>query len=709
MAVTLKVTGNGHFAGAETNLSGYSVQEDATPTVGGDNSGGVGQIDFTVIEDKGPEGTILLLNDTVELTDDSNGRTNGDVSSVSVNDGVASISAISRLGRLVATRTVQPYTGTLTGAFTYYFSLAGITSGFSFDSALTPATRTNLIKNPSGRRTLTGYSALNGTMGQDIGLDTYVVSAGSFVAGNVGVLIQGFTIGTDLLPNTTYTVSGSVYQSNPSSTSKFFLTGSVTANSPGVTGWGTTSLTFTTPASGSINLWVLNGANVVAGDVVAFRDLLLEVGSTAGTYFDGSYPVKGFTGYSWTGATDNSTSVQGPKQVSYVGFTGDVWDWLKQICVAQQIEISLVSSNIVVRPIRGREAEVHKNSSVSWSVANGDIARAVRVWQYNSYRQVNGLVYPAGGWNSDVAVYQVDANEVLTVNIPVNVSIESLQQPSVVSYVDRAYTGPSSVYAVAGNDGLPVPPAQWTAQGGSLTVAIGEDTRSIDVTITGASDPVGTYAPYRIAMSAGPSNYYSSLRLIGTGVFFSKQSYDFTTGVPNDKTATEIGVEIDSPAINTIQEAYTIGIGAAQRWAGADQGISVSATVINRKGDKGTYNYPTFAQFDTDYAGKTFAQFDTTWTGKTFADFNNAYYASVADTFENQAFGNVAGARVKHRQAYYRIRNATTTEAGIQYSAERDTTFADFDAVWTGKTFADFDTRFTGKTFADFGVIPLWT
>lgn len=535
MAVTLKVTGNGHFAGAETNLSGYSVQEDATPTIGGDNSGGVGQIDFTVIEDAGAEGTILLLNDTVELTDDSNGRTNGDVTSVQVNDGVASISAISRLGRLVATRTVQPFTGTLANAFTYYFSLAGITSGFTIDSTIAS------------------------------------------------------------------------------------------------------------------------------------------------------------------------------RSVSYVGFTGDVWDWLKQVCVAQQIEISLVSSNIVVRPIRGREAEVNKNSSVSWQVANGDIARAIRVWAYGSNRQTDALVYPSGGWNSDVPVYQVDAGEVLEVNIPVDVSIESLKQPYVVDSVDRYYTGPDSVYAVAGQDGLPIPSAQWTAWGGSITVSIGEDTRSIDVKIQGAIDPVGQYAPYRIAMSSGPSNYYSALRLVGTGVFYTKTSYDFSTGVPSDKTATEIGIEIDSPAINTIPEVYTVGIGAAQRWAGADQSISVSATVINRKGDKGTANYPTFAVFDADYAGQTFAQFDTTWTGKTFVDFNNFYYAKVADNFENQAFGNVAGARVKHRQAYYRIRSATTTEAGIQYSAERDTTFTDFDSVWTGKTLADFDTRFAGKTFADFGVIPLWT
>ena len=534
MAISLNVVGNGHFQGSATNLSTYTVQEDATPLIGDDNSGGVGQINFNVVEDPGAEGTILLLNDTVELIDPFYGRTNGDITSISTSDGVASITANSRLGRLVATRSVQPYTGTLGGAITYYFSLAGITSGFTIDS------------------TITGRS------------------------------------------------------------------------------------------------------------------------------------------------------------VSYPGFTGDIWDALKQICIAQRIEISLVSSNIVVRPIRGRIAEVAANSSITWDVANGDIAQSVNVWLYNNQRKVNNLVYPSGGWTSDVTVYQVDAGQTLEVNIPVDVSLESLQQPIVQNSVAPLYSA-TSVYAVAGNDGLPITAAQWTATGGSLTVAIGEDTKSIDLTIVGANDPTGKYAPYRIAMSSGPSNYYSSLRIVGTGVFFDKQVYNFSTGVPSNQTATEVGAEIDSPFISTVAEAFTVGMATAQRWAGADQTMTVNATVINRKGDKGTANYPTIGQFDIENAGRTFAQFDTIWTGQTYSQFDTYWFAKVQDDFTNQAFGNVAGARYQYRYQWYRIRSASTSESGIQYQSERDTMVSDFDSAWTGKTFAQFDTRWTGKTYQDFGVISLWT
>ena len=55
----------------------------------------------------------------------------------------------------------------------------------------------------------------------------------------------------------------------------------------------------------------------------------------------------------------------------------------------------------------------------------------------------------------------------------------------------------------------------------------------------------------------------------------------------------------------------------------------------------------------------------------------------------------------------YRIRSATTTASGVDYTAEADTTFGDFDDSATGMTFADFDAMYAGLTFNDFALIPL--
>ena len=136
MAVTLKVTGGGEFLGSATNLSEYSVTEDATPLAVSDTSGGTGTMQFTVVEN---ERTHLLLDSEVELEDESNGRTTGRVASVSANRDIASVSADSRVNALMFDTTTAPFTGTLIQAFTYYFGLAGLTTELSIDPTLTRA------------------------------------------------------------------------------------------------------------------------------------------------------------------------------------------------------------------------------------------------------------------------------------------------------------------------------------------------------------------------------------------------------------------------------------------------------------------------------------------------------------------------------------------------------------------------------------------
>lgn len=533
MAVTLKVIGNGHFQGAATNLSGYSATEDSTPIDPSDSSGGTGMIEFTVVEDPDPEGTILLLGDTIELEDGSNGRTRGIVSAVSGSNGESSVSAYSRLGMLNAEKNIPPFRGTLGDAFRYYLAQVEITEG------------------------------------------------------------------------------------------------------------------------------------VVVDDTI--RD----------------------------------------RAVVFSGFTGNLWEAMKQMCAAQQVEISLVSSNIVLRPLRSREVVSRHDVTQGWTVETGDSAQFVEVNYYNNEYKVNAPLYPKNGvWDEDLQIYQVDANETIEVEIPVDASVLSVRQPQPRLFVPRYFEGTESVYAIAGDDGLPIPPAQWVDGGGKVTVEIMEDSHTLKVTIKGPNEP--EYAPYKLAMSSGPSDSYSSLRIVGTGVFYDKQVLTLPTGAPASKTAQVVGATVDNPFISTISEAYTAGMRAAAAWSGTKQRIEVTSTTVNRKGDKGGRKYPTFADFKAEYSGTTFAQWKVLWAGKTFEDFNNAMFERVQDDFENQAFGNVTGSRVKFRNQWYRIRSATIDQAQITYSAERDSTFGDFKKLWQGATFADFKTRYAGKTFADFGVISLW-
>jgi hypothetical protein len=452
--------------------------------------------------------------------------------------------------------------------------------------------------------------------------------------------------------------------------------------------------------------------------------------------------------------------------VNFPGYVGDMWQFMKNMCSAMQIELSLVSNNVVLRPLRSRIAENKRNIDESVSIENKNLAQSVEVYYYNNSTQSSVLVYPKGGWNSSVQIYQVDAGEVLEVNIPVDVYLTSIQQPTPYASgaVPRGYVGPSSTYSVVGKDGVPISATAWTNNGGNLTATIGDDGKSVKVTIFGATDFAGV-APYRIAAGAGDGTYYSTLRLMGGGTFFDKQKATILTGVPASKTATVVGVTVDNPFISTYSQARDVGAIVAANYAGTKQVLNVTTVGINRSGESGSITYPKFSDFDAGVSTITNATGDGTtitytaansftigqqvgisgispsiynttgtvtfansttfkiagnatgtyssggqayYLGNTFKDFTAQQFDLVKNNFENQAFGNVAGARVKYGDAYYRIRNATITESTISYSAERDTIVNDFDTVWSGKTFAQFDTQFVNKKFEDFGVIPLW-
>lgn len=397
------------------------------------------------------------------------------------------------------------------------------------------------------------------------------------------------------------------------------------------------------------------------------------------------------------------------------GWNGNVWDKIRQFAAVYQFEVSLVSNNIVARAPRQRIAQNYRDAQVQYGIANTNIARAVEVYYYQSAQRNGALAYPLGGWSAAVQPLQVNAGETLTTTLPLApsqgatgliASLSSVTQPACVDSVDRYYTA-ASVYCVAGNDGLPIPAAQWVAGGGSISVTISPDTRSLVVTITGSADT--KYAPYRIGMSSGTSNFYSSLRILGSGVFGNKVLARFDTGNTIDQAPTEIGATIDSEFVVSYLDAVRVGRAAVARYCGPSHTITVQTTGINKVGDPGSLAYPTMGQFnvDPDFAGKTMAQFNSRFSGWTMKQFNDYEFAKVANNFENQAFGNVAGARVLWRNGYFRIRNATIGPGSVSYTAERDTTMADFNTAAAGMTMAQFNALHAGETMGDFNAAPL--
>lgn len=398
------------------------------------------------------------------------------------------------------------------------------------------------------------------------------------------------------------------------------------------------------------------------------------------------------------------------RAVSYLGFNGVVWDELKKLVAAEQIEMSYVSGNMVFRPLRTRVAENYRDASVTPQLSTTELARNVDIAYFNRQYITGGLVYPSGGWNPDVKIITVNAGENRVETLESNVSLESVVQPTCVDWVDRNHSS-SSVYSVAGSDGIVIPPAQWLADGGSLLVSVGADARSIEVTIQAPS--TGQFEQYSIAMPAGTSadDQYSSLRIIGTGVHFRREVLRLATSVDPDVVTNEVGVTVENEYVNTIDDAHRLGRWVMKRYGAPRYTLQVTTSGINRLGDNGAYVYPSVGDFNAIYAGETLADFDTAWTGQTIADFNTFMASQTESGFANQAFGNIGGARVRFGDAWFRIRTGTTTPDMVTYTAEEDTTVADFNAVWDGMAVGDFDNYWANgvKRWKDFAVAPLRT
>lgn len=403
------------------------------------------------------------------------------------------------------------------------------------------------------------------------------------------------------------------------------------------------------------------------------------------------------------------------RSVTYPGWTGELFVALKRMLAAQEIEMSLVSNNITFRPIRTRLVRKFRDSEENWSASNSNLAQFVEVYNYNNVWRSNNVFYPLNGvYQSLNPLGPVGAGEQLVVSIPITpsgvgkgVSLASVNQPVPQDSIALDYTGNQSVYTIMDKNGVPMPAALWTQNGGSVTAAIGPDGTTVTVSVTGALDLTNQYAPYTLGIKDGTETY-STLRLTGTGVFYDKQLNTIPTGVPASLTAVLVGTTVDNPMISTQVEAYTAGYKTARKYSGINQVVNITATSVNNPQEIGQLVYPTISFVDSQRSGQTVGQVDTAWNGQTVKQEQDYWYGFVADTFENQTYGNVAGARALFRTAWYRIRSARIRDDLVTYSAEYDTTVDDVQSARSGMTIAQVEARYAGLKINDEALIPLW-
>lgn len=145
--MTIKVTtsGNGRFKTLNQSdyILSYSIDESATPLAISDSEGEIPSLSVTGESNSDSAvgtlrpNSLLMIDNTITMNDDLRGEFKGRVTSVSISDGVVSVSALSILDKLNGKMRMSPTYGNLKQIYEYYFTQAGMSSGeFSVDSAL---------------------------------------------------------------------------------------------------------------------------------------------------------------------------------------------------------------------------------------------------------------------------------------------------------------------------------------------------------------------------------------------------------------------------------------------------------------------------------------------------------------------------------------------------------------------------------------------
>jgi hypothetical protein len=328
------------------------------------------------------------------------------------------------------------------------------------------------------------------------------------------------------------------------------------------------------------------------------------------------------------------------------GWYGNVWEKInKQLAPAYGFEVHLVDSIITARPLL-REV-LQGGVRPVWGLDESRLAQTVECWFYPAAEITDALVVG----NEQSVVSNIDAGEVLEFTIELEASLSSVVQPVAVDSV--AFSASSaSEYSVYDNYGEPVSAAAWVAGGGHVSVEIGEDTRTLNVTVRGSQNRF--LAPYSLEGTAISGKPYSTLRVIGTGVSLTRDKY-VLPACTDPRATDEVGAEVDNDFINSWGHAHMAMLPAVRRHGVVSRRLSHDAV------------------------------------------------ASPG------AFGNVVGARVFDDSDVYRVRSVRMSppSAVVAYEAEVDTTFADVDAVAEGYTIAEYDAQWLDGPISEFDLRPL--
>ena len=378
-----------------------------------------------------------------------------------------------------------------------------------------------------------------------------------------------------------------------------------------------------------------------------------------------------------------------------------VWVALRRWLSANELDLCYVFDTLVLYPMRShtvRAADVTNEWTIS--IEDGEQIKTIKTYVYNRTPFTKGTVYPPFSTayphsdkkfadSSSINTISVGANEVTEVEINLGAEVSSLGNPTHVLSIPmkngavalNTTTYPNGMYAVVGQDNKPITPAQWKAEGGSLTVELQPDGHTAKVTVVGMNNT--RLGPFRIAESDGQTDHPALYLVAPSGQYVDIDMISFDTGA----TLGDEEQEIDNPAIDTLAKGYRAAQAAADRslgctvtlqWSGADPVRSPYSDFAMDWAIK----TPTTADLNAFTGSPLPAKAEDKWPSgttptKIMSDLRNFMKDAATTEGRRQSFGRLAGSRFYLRGFWWRVSSVSWSDGGVALTAEQDNTVAD--------------------------------
>lgn len=228
------------------------------------------------------------------------------------------------------------------------------------------------------------------------------------------------------------------------------------------------------------------------------------------------------------------------------GFTGNVWDKMREFCAILDLDIFYQNGVLSIRARETRRRREDGKFIPAQRLVKGNLTEQAQDRDTARKIEINYYERQPGSDNFDVmfkadSVYTLEKGETLVEKVQTDNTFIFLNQPIPVSGVPVPYTSAFGSYVITGADGYIVDPVWWRDNGGSITVKTTENSGEIEITMQAPTvDTVR--APYRV--SEGVSDR-PALYIVGYGLALKKpKTIQIYTGA--SRAAQEVGTTFDS-------------------------------------------------------------------------------------------------------------------------------------------------------------------